>query len=290
MHFPDELTKEIFYFVEVVDLFKNIQFLSSNHYSVIHSQQFLFELYKLNVNSSEQFSETKNYLNFFQLHFSFFLGQNNLKKTNLIQKYSINENFDNLLRQHFRGIQIHSKILNTGSGPLFQYLYPPFVDHFFTLIENQQNSKDMKLIKIYLEFLDVKGKEDRFLWHITNQKGFYPIQTVSFFGSISVFQLFVELGANPKSPEIFYGQNCLHIACGRRNHEIIEYILMNSLVDVNELDNDGFSPLHIAIIKKDAITVKLLLKFGADKDVVGKISTPRNMVNNSTQEIMNLFK
>jgi uncharacterized protein len=291
MNLPDELLKEIYLFSEVFDIFINIQFISTNSYSIINSKHFLFELFKLNINSSEELSETKSYKNLFKLYFLFTISNENSLETNLIQIFSLNMNFDNLLRQHFRGIQIHSKIMNCDDEKMLKNLYSPFIGNFFRIMELEKISKDLKFTKIYLEYLDVKEKKkNRFLFS-TNQEKFLPIHSASFFGSILLFKLFVELGADPNVPEEFYGQNCLHIASGRGSHEIVEYILTNSLVDANGLDSDGFSPLHVAIQKNDVKAIKLLLKYGADKEVKVKMISPSLMAKNSeNQEIRNLFK
>jgi hypothetical protein len=246
----------------------------------------------ININSSEEFSDSKSYKNLFKLYFPFTISKEiTLEETNLIQIFSLNKNFDNLLRQYFRGIQIHSKIMNCDDEKMLKNLYSPFTGNFFRIMELEKLNEDLKFTKIYLEYLDVKEKkENRFLFS-TNQEKFLPIHSASFFGSILLFKLFVELGADPNIPEKFYGQNCLHIASGRGSHEIVEYILTNSLVDVNGLDRDGFSPLHVAIQKNDVKAIKLLLIYGADKEVEGKMMKPSLMAKNSeNQEIRNLFK
>jgi hypothetical protein len=216
-----------------------------------------------------------------------------LEETNIIQTLSLNFNLDNLLRQHFRGIQIHSKIMNCDDEKMLKILYSPFTGIFFRIVNEIMENLiiDLKYTKIYLEYLDVKEKKkNRFLFS-TNQEKYLPIHSASFVGSILLFKLFVELGADPNVPEEFYGQNCLHIASGRGSHEIVEYILTNSLVDANGLDRDGFSPLHVAIQKNDVKAIELLLKYGADKEVKGKMIEQSLMAKNSENlKIRNLFK
>jgi ankyrin repeat protein len=62
------------------------------------------------------------------------------------------------------------------------------------------------------------------------------------------------------------GYTLLHNACNWDQNDQVEIVrlLLDSGVDVNSVDNDGYTPLHIACIYEHPEVVELLLKYGAD--------------------------
>ncbi|KAL2265882.1 hypothetical protein VTJ83DRAFT_6982 [Remersonia thermophila] len=64
-----------------------------------------------------------------------------------------------------------------------------------------------------------------------------------------------------------HGRLPLHLACGRGTLDKISPLLKGPLKDwVNELDNDGWTPLHWACRHWDVVIVKILIEAGADPD------------------------
>ena len=72
------------------------------------------------------------------------------------------------------------------------------------------------------------------------------------------------------------GKTALHRACEVRDGsdfgpefhlnfgvETVE-LLLKSGADMNVMDNDGFKPIHVAIINENLNTIQLLMKYGAD--------------------------
>jgi ankyrin repeat protein len=66
------------------------------------------------------------------------------------------------------------------------------------------------------------------------------------------------------------GTSCLHSAASRGIHgviaKVLEYRASGGSVDIDQLDNDGQSPLHLAAEAHSAEIIKLLLRAGAELD------------------------
>lgn len=74
----------------------------------------------------------------------------------------------------------------------------------------------------------------------------------------------VAIGADVNLINI-YGNNSLHYAVKLKDVEIIR-ILLESNVDINQVNNDGVSPLRESILTKpfDHASIQLLIEQGAD--------------------------
>lgn len=56
-----------------------------------------------------------------------------------------------------------------------------------------------------------------------------------------------------------YGWNCLHLAVMHENIKLVEYLITEGGLDVNAKGNDGLTPLHLAIRKKQTAIIGLLI-------------------------------
>ena len=63
-------------------------------------------------------------------------------------------------------------------------------------------------------------------------------------------------------------QNNLFYAVEYNDIEKAEQILKNDPSQLNELNDEGISPLHIAVIKANLKMIDLLLKYGADSNIL----------------------
>ncbi len=63
------------------------------------------------------------------------------------------------------------------------------------------------------------------------------------------------------------GETILHLAIEKNNIMLIEKLL-NLGLDINSKDNNGVTPLHLAVMKaKNMSVIEFLLKNGADKNI-----------------------
>ena len=91
-------------------------------------------------------------------------------------------------------------------------------------------------------------------------------------------------------------QNNLFYAVEYNDIEKAEQILKNDPSQLNELNDEGISPLHIAVIKGNLKMIDLLLKFGADANILSekKKQTPLHLAylnqNSMTEEILQELK
>ncbi len=99
----------------------------------------------------------------------------------------------------------------------------------------------------------------------TNDKGSTPLMSASLYGSLEMVQLFIERGADVLSRNRL-GRTALHMVLSRTagmKQEIIS-ILINAQIDVEAKDDDGRSPLGIALKRGTLTIARQLLEHGAD--------------------------
>ncbi len=60
------------------------------------------------------------------------------------------------------------------------------------------------------------------------------------------------------------GLTPLHIALNNKRFKIVEWLLRHGVADVNAKKNDGWTPLHSAVYYNSKETAKLLIENGAD--------------------------
>jgi len=66
----------------------------------------------------------------------------------------------------------------------------------------------------------------------------------------------------------------LTYAVNEKNHKLVEYLLIGQNVNPNASDSNKDTPLHIAVRNDDEKMVDLLLKHGADANLVDKVGHP----------------
>ena len=91
-------------------------------------------------------------------------------------------------------------------------------------------------------------------------------------------------------------QNNLFLAVEYNDLEKAEQILKNDPSQLNELNDEGISPLHISVIKANLKMIDLLLKYGANANIISekKKQTPLHLAylnqNSMTEEILQELK
>ncbi|MEO0202771.1 MAG: ankyrin repeat domain-containing protein [candidate division WOR-3 bacterium] len=109
-------------------------------------------------------------------------------------------------------------------------------------------------------------------------------------GELSKTKDFINKGAdiNIKNNN---GKTPLHIAVENEYEDIVK-LLLEKNVDVNIKDNEGNTPLHKAVKNGNYFIIKELLKFGADKNIKNNEGkTPFDLAKElGDDEILKLFK
>ena len=80
-------------------------------------------------------------------------------------------------------------------------------------------------------------------------------------------------------------------ACKNDNHELVKSILEENDINLNEGDYDNRCPLHIAVDEKSYNSIKILLDYGADYNVIDrwKVSPLSKAQKIKDQRIINMF-
>lgn len=82
-----------------------------------------------------------------------------------------------------------------------------------------------------------------------------------------------------------YGNTLLHIACRKRNYNIVEHLINKYNANTNIKNNDGRNPLHLSTIYGSTQLSYYLLENGSSKSSVNKSN-----INNSSKIIAKLIK
>ena len=85
-------------------------------------------------------------------------------------------------------------------------------------------------------------------------------------GDEAIAELLIENGANVDAKAGYHGGNALHLS-SKKGDKILTKLLMKKGTNHNDYDQDGYSPLIVAIDNGDVEMVILLLDLGADADL-----------------------
>lgn len=100
----------------------------------------------------------------------------------------------------------------------------------------------------------------------------------------------IEKGVRPNQTNIM-GASELWEAVRKRNYKYISYLLQNTSVDLEEPQEEGFTPLLYAVYNNDINLVKFLLDSGANPNVVGEIEDFNSIsIDNSFDSFFNSNK
>jgi len=96
-----------------------------------------------------------------------------------------------------------------------------------------------------------------------------PLQWAARKGLVEVIDVLIQHGANPRlvDPQDF---SCLHSVTHSSDHWALLYILCQPDIAVDERDSMGLTPLHWAALQGNAVAVEVLLKFGANPNLVDR--------------------
>lgn len=106
--------------------------------------------------------------------------------------------------------------------------------------------------------------------------GWSPLHRAAAFGNANDVRVLIRLGANPRRQVGLLNWSPLHLATLWRNNAVIEELVKPRCgLRINQPDDRGWSPLHIAanIGAKSKKTMRRLLELGADPDQLSKSNT-----------------
>ncbi|KAL7720250.1 Ankyrin repeat protein [Entamoeba marina] len=69
-------------------------------------------------------------------------------------------------------------------------------------------------------------------------------------------------------PKDSLGRTPLHIACCCKNHSVVQILLCHYTTSIDDVDNDGKTALHYAILFDSALCVDELLKFNPNQEIL----------------------
>jgi len=107
----------------------------------------------------------------------------------------------------------------------------------------------------------------------TNQRdkyGYFPIHLASYRGHVEVVKKLLEYCPDPTEMlDISHERNILHIASNYGKYEVVQYILQSQSSEhykmVNQKDNKGDTPLHLAARSCHPTTVYYLVNQGKER-------------------------
>ncbi|XP_046548455.1 ankyrin-3-like [Haliotis rubra] len=96
-----------------------------------------------------------------------------------------------------------------------------------------------------------------------------PVMLAAYHGKREVFDILVKQGADLSVVDED-GDNILHVACRGGNVKIVNYILMQNIVDINSKDDEEMTPVMLAASHGKREVFDILVIKGADLSVVDK--------------------
>jgi ankyrin repeat protein len=131
-------------------------------------------------------------------------------------------------------------------------------NYLFECIQNGtlEEIKDLVMILVKYKLLDVLKsltELDQNCLHLSILAGHY-----------NLLKVFLKLAVDVNQADAF-GNTAMHLAVIQKSQECVEILLTHvTNINVDELNDDGFAPLHLAVRNNDFPTVRLLVEFGAD--------------------------
>lgn len=109
----------------------------------------------------------------------------------------------------------------------------------------------------------LNASSNQYIAHIHDNIGISPIHVAAFQGHVKLIQLILQ--SRPDSFELVdnSGRNFLHVAVNEGRKNVVKYVIENGELKYllsNQQDNNGDTPLHLAVRNHNLVMVKLLLK------------------------------
>jgi len=94
-----------------------------------------------------------------------------------------------------------------------------------------------------------------------------PLHWAARNGLVHVMDLLIQHGANPRLLDV-QGYSSLHTVTHSSNYWALLYLLCRPKMAIDEPDRAGHTPLHWAAYQRDDVSMRILLKLGADSNAV----------------------
>ena len=238
----------------------------------------------------------------------------------------VNVGFDPLQRNKYGSTTLHMA-LKSGKEELALYImqqYPPLIHmtgtHGMSALHYAADGGSVTLLRhligigIDTRYVDEEGatilhraclcgqkdvvmyltQHHKYLLHNKNNSSKTALHLPSVVGNVGIFKHLVNAGLDVHDRDNNMA-NMLHLACGRRNHEMIEYLLQQYSDYMIQPDRGGWYPFHTASWHGNEAILRLFMqhninicKFNAEEESILHISC-RFANNHTTQFILAQF-
>ncbi|KAJ4718671.1 protein ACCELERATED CELL DEATH 6 [Melia azedarach] len=95
-----------------------------------------------------------------------------------------------------------------------------------------------------------------------NEKGLYPLHVACKSGQVEISKKLLTKWPDPTELLCNRGRNILHVAAKSGKQHLVSCIMEESISDklINQMDNDGNTPLHLAVLRGHYYVVEILLR------------------------------
>jgi ankyrin repeat protein len=121
--------------------------------------------------------------------------------------------------------------------------------------------------------------------YLKNEKGYNPIIYCIINNNLDGLKLFINNGFDINTSLNDQNYTLLHYLCSNPNDNIFEYILTLNNLNLNALDINNNTPIHIALYKNNLKYLKLLVLFGSNIRIVNNDGISIINVLNKNNEI-----
>ena len=94
-----------------------------------------------------------------------------------------------------------------------------------------------------------------------------PLHWVARNGLVATIDLLIQHGADPRLLDV-QGHSCLHSVAHSGKYLALLYVVCRPEIAIDEPDGLGYTPLHYAVYWRDEVSTHILLKLGANPNVV----------------------
>ena len=128
---------------------------------------------------------------------------------------------------------------------------------------------DFEKVKVLVDSFGLSPDQD--MVRVVSRKEretFTALYLASSMNRPTICSYLLEKGANPFKKKVF-GMYPIHVACDRGYHSVLK-VFLDRNCDLNRIDDNGDTPLHLSSLRGNLKCVELLLLAGAKVDIRNK--------------------